>query len=78
MDKKVALQIQHDRNWQKIKKFQGAAALYSMKKNGEIDRTIYINTIGVRRNGDRLIPYARFSKKLQYSKLKEYKEDFFR
>ena len=67
-----------DRNWQKIKRFQGAAAVYTMLKNGGIDRTIYINTIGVRRNGDRLVPYARFSKKLQYSKLKEYKKDFFR
>ena len=66
-----------DRNWRKIRRYQGAAALYTMLPKGEIDRTIYINTIGVRRNGQKIEPYPRFSRKLQYSKLQEYKPEYY-
>ena len=43
-----------------------------MLKKGDIDRTVYLNSIGVYR-GKRLIPYARLSKKLQYSKIQDYR-----
>ena len=66
-----------DRNWRKIRQYQGASARYTMLPKGEIDRTIYINSIGVRRAGDKLKPYARLSRKLQYSKLRQYRPDFY-
>lgn len=70
--------LDFDRNWQTIRLHQGAAARYTMLPKGEIDRTIYINTIGVRRNGKYLEPFARFSHKLQYSRLKMYSADYYR
>ena len=63
---------QFDKNWRKINRFQGVSALYTMQPKGEIDRTIYINSIGVKRVGSKIKPFARLSHKLQYSKLKEY------
>lgn len=66
-----------DRNWRKIRQYQGASARYTMLPRGEIDRTIYINSIGVRRSGDKLKPYARISRKMQYSKLREYRPEFY-
>ena len=66
-----------DRNWRKIRHYQGASAIYTMLPKGEIDRTIYINSIGVKRAGDKLKPYARLSRKMQYSKLREYRMDFY-
>ena len=66
-----------DRNWRKIRQYQGASARYTMLPKGEIDRTIYINSIGVKRAGDKLKPYARLSHKMQYSKLQEYRTDFY-
>jgi len=60
-----------DKNWRTIRNHIGAAAIYTMLKKGDIDRTVYLNSIGVHR-GKRLIPYARLSKKLQYSKIKDY------
>lgn len=65
--------LDFDRNWRSIRNHSGAAAVYTMLKKGNIDRTIYLNSIGVRRAGDRIIPYARLSRKLQYSKLEDYK-----
>lgn len=61
-----------DRNWRTIRNHAGAAAVYTMLKKGDIDRTVYLNSIGVYR-GKRLIPYARLSKKLQYSKIQDYR-----
>ena len=66
-----------DRNWRKIKFFQGAAATYTMRPKGDIDRTIYINSIGVKRENGKIKPYARLSHKMQYSKLREYKLDYY-
>jgi ABC-type branched-subunit amino acid transport system substrate-binding protein len=60
-----------DKNWRTIRSYSGAAAVYTMLKKGEIDRTVYINSIGVRR-GKHLVPYGRLSHKLQYSKLADY------
>ncbi|MCI5779629.1 MAG: ABC transporter substrate-binding protein [Lentisphaeria bacterium] len=62
-----------DKNWRSIRNHNGAAAIYTMLKKGEIDRTIYLNSIGVRRGSGKLVPYARLSRKLQYSKLEDYK-----
>lgn len=61
-----------DRNWRTIRNHPGAAAVYTMLKKGDIDRTIYLNSIGVRR-GKQLIPYSRLSKKMQYSKIEDYR-----
>ena len=66
-----------DLNWQKIKQYQGVSARYTMLPKGEIDRTIYINSIGVKRAGDKLKPYARLSRKMQYSKLREYRPEYY-
>lgn len=66
-----------DKNWRKIRNLHGAAACYTMLPKGGIDRTIYINSIGVRRNGQKIEPFARLSKKLQYSKLQEYKPEYY-
>ena len=66
-----------DLNWQKIKQYQGVSAKYTMLPKGEIDRTIYINSIGVKRAGDKLEPYARLSRKMQYSKLREYRPEYY-
>lgn len=67
-----------DRNWRKIRHYQGAAAFYTMRKKGEIDRTIYINSIGVKRvDKQKIKPYARLSHKLQYSKLREYRPEYY-
>lgn len=61
-----------DKNWRTIRSYSGAAAVYTMLKKGGIDRTIYINSIGVRRGGKNIVPFGRLSHKLQHSKLKEY------
>ena len=68
---------QFDKNWRKIRRYQGVAALYTMLPKGEIDRTIYINSIGVKRVGSKIKPFARLSHKLQYSKLKEYDMEYY-
>ena len=70
--------IDFERNWCSIRQHQGAAALYTMLPKGEIDRTIYINTIGIRREGRKLKPFSRFSHKLQYSKLIQYSPDYYK
>lgn len=67
-----------DRNWRKIRLFQGAAALYTMLPKGGIDRTIYINSIGLKRVGTKIKPYSRVSRKMQYSKLREYRPEYYR
>ena len=61
-----------DRNWRQIVNFPGVAATYTMLKNGGIDRTIYLKSLGVDRTGGVLRPYARISKEMQYSKLRDY------
>ena len=66
-----------DRNWRKIRQYQGASARYTMLPKGDIDRTVYINSIGVKRVGDKLKPYSRLSRKIQYSKLREYSPEFY-
>ena len=66
-----------DRNWRTIKLYQGAAALYTMLPKGDIDRTVYINSIGLKRVGTKIKPYARLSHKMQHSKLKEYSQEYY-
>lgn len=66
-----------DRNWRKIKLLQGAAAIYTMRPKGDIDRTIYINSIGVKRVNDKIKPFSRLSHQMQYSKLREYKPEYY-
>lgn len=65
--------LDFDKNWQSIRNHSGAAAVYTMLKKGDIDRTIYLNSIGVRRGNGKIVPYARLSRKMQYSQLEEYK-----
>lgn len=62
-----------DKNWRTIRNFSGAAAVYTMLKKGRIDRTVYINSIGVRRGKKHIVPFGRLSHKLQYSQLENYK-----
>ena len=65
--------LDFDKNWQSIRNHSGATAVYTMLKKGDIDRTIYLNSIGVRRGNGKIVPYARLSRKMQYSQLEEYK-----
>lgn len=62
-----------DLNWRTIRNHHGAAGLYTMLKKGGIDRTIYLKSIGVDRRSGKPLPYSRFSKKLQYSELQNYR-----
>ena len=62
-----------DKNWRTIRNHQGAAASYTMLKKGDIDRTVYLNTIGIHRGSGKLLPYARLSRQMQYSKIKDYR-----
>ena len=66
-----------DKNWRTIRNHQGAAATYTMLKKGKIDRTIYLNTVGIDKVNGKFRPYSRLSRKIQYSKLEEYKESFY-
>lgn len=70
--------LDFDRNWRSIQQHQGAAARYTMLPRGDIDRTIYINTIGVRRNGKGLEAFSRFSRQIQYSRIKMYNPDYYK
>ncbi len=62
-----------DKNWRTIRNHQGAAATYTMLKKGDIDRTVYLNTIGIHRGSGKLLPYARLSRQMQYSKVEDYR-----
>ena len=70
--------LDFDRNWRSFQQHQGAAARYTMLPKGDIDRTIYINTIGVRRNGKRIEAFPRFSRQIQYSRIKMYNPDYYK
>jgi len=63
------------RNWLSIKNSQGAAGTYTMLKNGGVDRTVYIVSLGVDRNGVKPRPYFRLTHKLMYSKMDTYRND---
>ena len=59
------------KNWLSMRKYSGAAAVYTMEKGNKIDRTIYINRIGYTpESGNRLVP--RNIGALQYSRLAVY------
>lgn len=59
------------KNWLGIRKHAGAAAIYTMKRNNVIDRTIYINRVGtVPELGNKPVP--RNIAGLQYSRLEDY------
>ena len=62
-----------DRNWRSIRNHAGAGATYTMLPKGGIDRTIYLKNIGIREQNGKSYPYARLSKQLQYSKIKDYR-----
>ena len=62
-----------DRNWRQIKGFTGAAADYTMLKKGAVDRTIYLKRFSVERLTDSVTPRPVVTKKMQYSKLQDYK-----
>lgn len=65
---------QFKKNWQGMRKHAGAAAIYTMKNGNAIDRTIYINRVGVAQDkSGTLVP--RNIAGLQYSRLQEYKVD---
>ena len=64
--------LDFDKNWRTIRNHYGAAAVYTMLKKGRIDRTIYLKSLGVDRMGKTLRPFARLSRRIQYSKLKDY------
>lgn len=62
------------RNWLSLRKYPGAAAVYTMLPGNKIDRTMYINSIGVSAaDRSKLVP--RNITKLQYSRLKAYAVD---
>ena len=65
--------VDFDFNWRKIRNFPGAAAYYTMGKKGALDRTIYLKSLGVDRDGEKLRVYPRLSSKMQYSKLNDYR-----
>lgn len=70
--------VKFDKNWCTIRNHCGAAALYTMKKKGELDRTVYIKSLGVSKDSSgKYILTPRQSHKLQHSKLKEYNENYF-
>ena len=60
-------------NWLAIQKTAGAAGVYTMLPNGEIDRTIYINTVG--RDHDALKPSGNTARAIQYSTLEMYRDE---
>ena len=63
-----------DRNWRSLRKYAGAAAIYTMLPKNQIDRTIYINRVGVSQTDrKRLVPGNITG--LQYSRLKVYDVD---
>ena len=65
---------QFTHNWLAIRNYSGAAAVYTMLPDGEIDRTIYINTI--RPPGpEGMFPVGRLTHSFQFSKLAEYRND---
>ena len=65
--------FEFDRNWRTIRKFQGAAAMYTMLPKGGIDRTVYLKSFKVDHAGGTPEVSVRLTKSLQYSKLKDYR-----
>ena len=66
-----------DKNWQTLRQYQGAAGIYAADKKGKLDRTVYLNSIGVERTPDTRRAYPRFSRKLMHSKLEEYSSKYY-
>lgn len=69
--------LDFDKNWQTLRQHQGAAGIYAADKKGALDRTVYLNSIGVERSQDSRKPYPRFSRKLMHSKLEEYSSKYY-
>ena len=65
--------IQFEKNWLSIRNHAGAAAVYTMLRNGKIDRTMYIKSVAPPNvaNPD---PYSRMLLEFQYSKLETYRD----
>ncbi|MBQ6352299.1 MAG: ABC transporter substrate-binding protein [Lentisphaeria bacterium] len=61
------------RNWLTIQNHSGAAAVYSMRPGGDIDRTMYIKAVAPP-NVTNPDPYARMLLEFQYSKLETYRD----
>ncbi len=64
---------QFTKHWESIRSQYGAAGVYSMLPNGEIDRTIYVN--GIRAGRDGLLPSPRMEHGVTYSTLAQYKQE---
>lgn len=65
--------FEFDRNWRSIAAHPGAAAVYTMLKKGEIDRTIYLKVLRTVKYDKTIRSYPVLTKKLQYSKLQDYR-----
>lgn len=65
--------LQFDRNWRTIRNHPGAAATYTMLPQGMIDRTVYLKSIGMDRQEGQNFLYTRLTRKIQYSKIKDYR-----
>ena len=65
--------IKFRKNWLTIRQYSGAAAVYTMLRNGGIDRTMYIKSIAPSNvaNPD---PYSRTLLEFQYSRIATYRE----
>ena len=65
--------LKFKKNWLTIRQHSGAAAVYTMLPNGQIDRTMYIKSIAPPNvaNPD---PYSRMLLEFQYSKLETYRD----
>ena len=70
-DAKDMIRFRH--NWLSIRQHSGAAAVYTMLRNGGIDRTMYIKSIAPPNvaNPD---PYSRTLLEFQYSRIATYRE----
>ena len=58
-------------NARTIRNYSGASGVYTMKRDGGIDRTIYINTIRPAGPG-RPFPTSRYSRGFTYSRLLDF------
>ncbi len=65
--------LQFEKNWLAIRNHGGAAAVYTMRAHGGIDRTMYIKAVAPP-NVTNPDPYIRMLLEFQYSKLETYRD----
>ena len=63
-----------NRNMQSVRNHPGAAALYTLKPGGEIDRTMFVKTIRPAATPDS-VPESRLSGSFTMRKIEQLKED---